>query len=88
MVEPPGDRKKEEAVGGNSEEGGATLESPPPRKSPSSPSMTLLAGLEASDIVGATENESARLKLPDANRGLDGGGFLFAISSGNTTLLS
>ena len=49
--------------------------------------MTLLAGLEASDIVGATENESARLKLPDANRGLDGGGFRFAISSGNTTLL-
>ena len=48
--------------------------------------MTLLAGLEASDIVGATENESARLKLPDANSGLDGGGFRFAISSGNTTL--
>ena len=50
--------------------------------------MTLLAGLEASDIVGATENESARLKLPDANSGLDGGGFRFAISSGNKTSLS
>ena len=50
--------------------------------------MTLLAGLEARDIVGATENESARLKLPDANSGLDEGGLRFAISSGNATLLS
>ena len=39
-------------------------------------------------LTHPTEKESARLKLPDANRGLDGGGFRFAISSGNTTSLS
>ena len=78
----PGDWKREEAVGGNKEDGG-TLGSPlPPRKSPSSPSITLLAGFDAREIVGATENESARLKLPEASSGFEGGGFL-AICSAN-----
>ena len=79
----PGDWKKEEAVGGNREDGGTLGSPPPPRKSPSSPSMTLLAGFDARDIVGATEKESARLKLPEASSGFEGGGFLLAICSAN-----
>jgi len=78
----PGDWKKEEAVGGNMEDGGTLGSPPPPRKSPSSsPSITLLVGFDAREIVGATEKESARLKLPEASSGFEGGGFRLAICS-------
>ena len=65
-------------------DGGGFLLSPPspPRKSPSSPSITLLA-VDAKEMVGATEKESARLKLPEASNGFEGGGFRFAICSAN-----
>ena len=79
----PGDWKKEEAVGGNMEDGGTLGSPPPPRKSPSSPSITLLAGFDAREMVGATEKESARLKLPEASSGFEGGGFRPAICSAN-----
>ena len=79
----PGDWKKE-AVGGNMEDGGTLGSPPPPRKSPSSsPSITLLVGFDAREIVGATEKESARLKLPEASSGFEGGGFRLAICSAN-----
>ena len=79
----PGDWKKEEAVGGNMEDGGTLGSPPPPRKSPSSPSITLLAGFDAREMVGATAKESARLKLPEASSGFEGGGFRPAICSAN-----
>ena len=79
----PGDWKREEAVAENIEDGGALGSAPPPRKSPSSPSITLLAGFDAREMVGATENESARLKLPEASSGFEGGGFRLAICSAN-----
>ena len=75
--------KREEAVAENIKDGGALGSAPPPRKSPSSPSITLLAGFDAREMVGATENESARLKLPEASSGFEGGGFRLAICSAN-----
>ena len=66
----PGEGKREEAEGGKREAGMAW--EPPRKLSSSTPAMT--AGCwGAREKAGAVGKESARLKAPEASRGLEGG---------------